>query len=283
MFSIIIPTYNSAKTITKTLDSIAEQTYKNFEVIIVDGLSKDNTIDIINQYAQKFTLQCISEKDNGIYDAMNKGIEFAKNDWVYFLGSDDYLFSNLVLERIAEKITLSNCDIIYGNAFVQQFNKVLGGEFDNERMCIENICHQTIFYKKSLLNEYGRYNILMKVNADIFLNKILFAEKKIKWKFIHETIAFYASTGFSSAMFDEVYWNQAESFLQRYYKQLVSQKIIYTSLLPFIKYKFSFRSFLVSVKASFALKSISPIKLWFQHPLSIPRLFIKNKLGLNKH
>lgn len=282
MFSIIIPTYNSANTVTKTLDSIAEQTFKNFEVVLIDGISKDNTIEIIKHYSQKISIQFISEKDNGIYDAMNKGIELAKNDWLYFLGSDDYLFSNDVLETVAQNIKNSNADVVYGNAFIEQFNKSYGGYFTDERMCIENICHQTIFYKKEIIKQAGKYNIAMKVNADIYLNKSLFAHKKIIWQYIDKTIAFYTSSGFSSSQFDLVYWNQAEFFLQEKFKNLVSQKVIYQSLLPFIKYNFSAKSLATAVKASLALKSFSPLFLWLKHPISISRLFFVKKLGLIK-
>jgi len=278
MFSIIIPTYNSSKTLATTLDSIAFQTYANYEVVIVDGESKDGTIELVKQYATKCNISFISEKDKGIYDAMNKGIALAKNEWLYFLGSDDYLYSNTVLEKVAQTINNNNCDIVYGNVFIEHHNKVFGGVFDDERMCVENICHQSIFYKKSLLQELGCYNITMKVNADIYLNKILFANKKYSWLFIDETIAFYTSTGFSSSQFDDVYWNQAEQFLKKTFGSLVSKKIIYKSMLPVIKYKFTSKSFGLSLRASWAYKSLYPLFVWLKHPLSYPKLMLKYKL-----
>ena len=111
--SIITATFNSAKTLSQTLESVLKQTYHDYEHIIVDGLSKDNTMEIVKQYEAKYNgkLKYISEKDTGIYDAMNKGIKMATGDVIGILNSDD-IYAN-------EKDMLSGneemCDIcIYG-------------------------------------------------------------------------------------------------------------------------------------------------------------------------
>ncbi len=282
MFSIIIPTYNSVKTLGKTLDSITSQTFKDYEIVIVDGKSTDGTIELVKAYEGKCHINFISEKDKGIYDAMNKGIALAKGNWVYFLGSDDYLYSNVVLEKVNAVIEQTNCDVVYGNVFVERFNSTYAGKFDDEKMCKDNICHQSIFYKKQYVIEAGGYDISMKVNADIYLNKLLFANKKIKWQFIDETIAFYSSDGFSNSHFDKVYWHKAEQFLLSHYKKLVNKKTIYQALFPLIKYEFSKKSLAVAFRASLACKSFTPLALWFKHPLSIPRLFFTHKLNIGK-
>src|SRR5688572_7883253 len=101
LFSIIIPTFNSSLTLRACLDSIAGQTFKNYEVIIMDGLSEDNTIQLANNYRSSLpNLRVISEKDYGIYDAMNKSIKIAKGSWLYFMGSDDFFYDRGVLENI---------------------------------------------------------------------------------------------------------------------------------------------------------------------------------------
>jgi glycosyltransferase involved in cell wall biosynthesis len=100
-FSIIIPTFNSEKVLRECLNSIVEQTFNNYEIILIDGLSTDSTVDIIKEYSlNNPNIHWVSEKDLGIYDAMNKGIKIANGEWVYFLGSDDKLSSNNALQEI---------------------------------------------------------------------------------------------------------------------------------------------------------------------------------------
>ncbi|MDR2410857.1 MAG: glycosyltransferase, partial [Bacteroidales bacterium] len=85
VLSIIIPTYNSSKTINRCLDSILCQSYSNYEILVMDGLSSDNTLELVKAYNDR-RIQIYSGKDNGIYDAMNKGIALAKGEWLYFSG-----------------------------------------------------------------------------------------------------------------------------------------------------------------------------------------------------
>lgn len=110
-FSIIIPTYNSSATLGQALNSIIEQSFKDFEILIMDGASSDKTVAI----AQKINdprISIYSEPDSGVYDAMNKGIARARGEWVYFLGSDDWLINNTVLDKINAHIS-PDIDIIY--------------------------------------------------------------------------------------------------------------------------------------------------------------------------
>ena len=115
--SIITATYNSEKTLKNTLESVLKQTYTNYEHIIIDGDSKDNTMEIVKQYEEKYQgkLRYISEKDSGIYDAMNKGIKMATGDIIGILNSDDIYANENVLEKIAEKFKQTNCDGTYAN------------------------------------------------------------------------------------------------------------------------------------------------------------------------
>lgn len=109
--SIITATYNSEKTIKDTIESILKQTYTNYEHIIVDGLSKDNTMQIVKEYETKHNgkLKYISEKDLGLYDAMNKGIRLATGDIIGILNSDDIYAHEDVLKEIVEKFKETNC------------------------------------------------------------------------------------------------------------------------------------------------------------------------------
>ena len=196
-FSIIIPTYNSEQTIRACLDSIIDQHYRNYEVLIIDGLSSDNSISIVKQYAGEHAcIKWISEKDSGIYDAMNKGIRMSKGDWIYFLGSDDLFFSEKVLYEVAQQI--ENVDVIYGDVFSTRFNGRYDGEFDIHKIKHKNICHQAIFFKKDLFDRTGLFDISFKAHADWDHNFKWFLSDRFKKKYIDAIIAHYADGGFSS-------------------------------------------------------------------------------------
>ena len=98
LISVITVVYNGASTLKKTIDSVAKQNYLNIEYIIIDGGSTDNTVQIIEEYSHRINFW-ISEKDNGIYDAMNKGIRLAKGDWIYFLNADDKFTAQILFEK----------------------------------------------------------------------------------------------------------------------------------------------------------------------------------------
>ena len=114
--SIVTVTYNSAQTLVDAMKSVLEQTYHDIEYIIVDGASTDSTIDIIRQYEPQFKnrLKWISEKDDGIYDAMNKGIQLATGDVVGVLNSDDYFTSSDVIARMVAAFR-DGADAVYGD------------------------------------------------------------------------------------------------------------------------------------------------------------------------
>ena len=107
MFSIITPCYNSEKTIERTLQSVQSQTYQNYEYIIIDGGSVDGTLSIVEAYKSKFNgkMRVISEKDDGIYDAMNKGIRMAQGKLLGIVNSDDF-YENTCLENALKNIIL---------------------------------------------------------------------------------------------------------------------------------------------------------------------------------
>src|ERR1700744_2888998 len=133
--SIVIPTYNAETTLSRALDSLLGQTFQDFEVLIIDGLSTDKTTAIIGDYAARDKrIRFISEKDNGIYDAMNKGIDLAKGDWIYFLGSDDQLYKKDVLASVfTGEVNLSS-DVLYGDVYSPVFKGIYDGEFDAEKI-----------------------------------------------------------------------------------------------------------------------------------------------------
>jgi len=180
--SIITVSLNSSKTIRETIESVLRQTHKNIEYILVDGNSKDETCEIIESYEQIFKKNgmdyiWISEKDSGLYDAINKGIQMASGDVIGILNSDDYFFDNNVLFDIAEKFNIELVDCIYGNIVYIDPNK------DNKvtRRWVSKTFkkglfekswtpgHPTFYCKKELYENYGLYRTDFKIAADVEL------------------------------------------------------------------------------------------------------------------
>lgn len=196
LISIIIPTFNAAKTLTACLESIHQQTFTSYEVLVMDGASTDETISLA--IAHPVPVHLFSEKDQGIYDAMNKGIAKAKGDWLYFLGSDDILASPTVLEKVASKLT-KKYKVTYGNVFLQESQKTYDGAFDFLKLTTKNLSHQAVFYHKSVFRKLGKYDISYKYLADWEFNLRCFGGKKgIKTQFVDLVVCAYGETGTSN-------------------------------------------------------------------------------------
>jgi len=170
MVSIITVVYNSELYIEKTIQSIINQSYANIEYIIVDGGSSDTTIEIIKKY-QKFIAKWISEKDNGLYDAMNKGINMASGNYLWFINSGDEIYSVSVLEEIFNFNT-SPPDIIYGETEMIDFKgQTIGMRRHSipEKLSWKSlkfgmkVCHQSIIAKKEIVESY---NLNYKYSSD---------------------------------------------------------------------------------------------------------------------
>lgn len=199
-YSIIIPTYNSSSTISECVESVLNQTFTNFEIIIIDGLSTDKTVDIIRKYADK-RIRIVSEKDNGVYDAMNKGIDYSTGEWLYFLGSDDKLFQNDLLANVKRDIDKECVDIVYGNVILSSNNQLYDGKFDRIKLSREkNICHQAIFYNKNVFKRLGRYSLEFPIYADWDFNIRCFSTPDLNIKYLELIIAYYNDqTGLSNS------------------------------------------------------------------------------------
>lgn len=189
--SIIIPCLNAETTIQRCINSIISQTFTNFEIIVQDGKSQDGTIRIVEAFNDS-RISIYSEKDNGVYDAMNKAIDKAKGEWLYFLGSDDALRDNDVLNNVAKELRKGDSDFVYGNAwFLKGQNKHVG-EVDRKTLVTKtNICHQAIFYKKRLFQLLGKYSLEFEIWADWDFNIRCFSHPDINVTYIDLIIADY--------------------------------------------------------------------------------------------
>lgn len=171
--SIITITYNSEKTLRDTIESVLSQSYQDIEYIIVDGKSKDGTCDIIRSYGERIAT-FVSEKDNGLYDALNKGIRLATGDVVGFLHSDDMYASNETVKLLAEAFTKFNIDSVYGDlVYVDQSdtNKIIrfwrSRKFSRSRALTGWMPpHPTFYVKREIYEKYGGFNTTFRIAAD---------------------------------------------------------------------------------------------------------------------
>lgn len=194
--SIIIVVHNAAKTLKSAINSIFEQSYKNVEVVVIDGGSTDGTLEILkNNKAEN--LIWISEPDKGIYDAMNKGIRICSGEWLYFLGADDQLYDKNVLENIFQNSNLSGVEFLYGNVKRSNNEEFYDGKFDYEKLLKKNISHQAIFYNKNIFEDNGNYNTRYKTHADWDMNLRCFENKTVRIKYVEQVIARFAVGGAS--------------------------------------------------------------------------------------
>lgn len=205
-FSIIIPTHNASKTLSRALESLLIQKCKSFEVLIMDCLSTDDTLLIAEEYRKSLLIRIISESDKGIYDAMNKSLTIANGDWIYFLGSDDRLFNSEVLSTIAFKIK-EESDIIYGNSVWWPEHIYEEGKWDLNQLSKRSINHQRIFYKSSVFKRLGNFNTRYSISSDYEMNIRFFCDPKINLQYIDIPIAYYYSHGFSSTKIDINFWD----------------------------------------------------------------------------
>lgn len=198
-FSIIIPTYNSETTIQAALVSVKIQKFTNFEVLVIDGKSSDKTVEFSNQFSiEGLNLTCVSEPDHGIYDAMNKGIAAAKGEYLYFLGSDDTLFNENVLQQVADSINRHPADLIYGNVLMSVSGQRYDGAFSFAKLLTKNISHQAIFYKRTIFQQLGGYNLAYKLHADWDFNLKCFTSPTIQTQFIDVLVARFTEGNTSS-------------------------------------------------------------------------------------
>jgi glycosyltransferase involved in cell wall biosynthesis len=212
LVSIIIVTYNAENHIADVLQSLITRIDDNTEVIIVDGLSNDRTLEIIKEYKEYVTV-LISEKDEGIYDAMRKGVATASGKFILFLGADDKLLTNM--DGLVN-ILIENSTIYYGDVMLYPSNELYGGKFNTAKLLNRNICHQSIFYPKEVFEDY-KFELEYKYLADYVMNLKLWASKKYNFHYLEKTIAMYNVTGLSSTFIDVKYKSGAYNLIYSYF------------------------------------------------------------------
>lgn len=202
-FSIIVPALNAATTLGACLESVVNQTCTAFELILVDGGSTDGTLDIANTFAPDLGARLVihSGPDQGIYDAMNRGVSMAAGAWLLFLGSDDTLYESDTLAHVAAFIGEHEpSDLVYGDVIFRSTSSRHAGVFDLDRLLFEqNICHQSIFYRRELFSGIGPYNLRYSVWADWDFNIRCFSNPALVTRYMNIVVARYNDmTGLSA-------------------------------------------------------------------------------------
>lgn len=191
--SIITINYNNREGLQNTIDSIISQTWKDFEWIIIDGGSTDGSKELIEKYQDNFAYWC-SEPDNGVYNAMNKGIDRATGDYLNFMNSGDCFFSYDTLQKVFKHYR--SADILYGDAVISNQGIMKGFQSDfvfGDDLIRSTINHQASFFKRELFVICGYYDENLKIVSD--------------WKFYIEAILIHQCSvkylGFTVAVCDE--------------------------------------------------------------------------------
>ena len=198
MFSIIVPTFNAAATLPACLESMVSQTCRDFELVLVDGGSKDGTLEIADRFAATFGTRVVvhSGPDQGPYDAMNRGVGMSTGSWLVFLGADDTLYEADTLARVAAFIgDHQPSDLVYGDVIMRSTGARHAGAFDLDRLLFEtNMCHQSIFYRRELFAGIGPYNLRYRIWADWDFNIRCFSNPALVARYMDIVIAEYNRT-----------------------------------------------------------------------------------------
>jgi glycosyltransferase involved in cell wall biosynthesis len=210
LISIILVTFNADAYLQRCLDSIYAQSYPRIEIIVMDGASTDNTLSVLQQNAVRLAFWK-SETDNGIYDAMNKALDYVQGEWVYFIGADDVLtpdFSMLAQE-------LKDPHLIYYGNVIKSGKKYLG-ELSPYRQAKTGINHQAIIYPV-LFFDKRRYDTRYVISADHVLNMGCNSMKDYRFAFRDYDIAVFNDSGISSMQKDIAFEKEKSRLILQYF------------------------------------------------------------------
>jgi glycosyltransferase involved in cell wall biosynthesis len=220
--SIITINYNNRDGLEKTIRSVIDQRFTDFEFIVIDGGSTDGSVDNIRKYENKINYWC-SEKDAGIYNAQNKGIKKAKGEYCLFLNSGDFLYNEDVLNKIFSK--KFHDDIIYGDMIIDYGNGKLVYGPQPKKISFEYLIHTTLwhpvsFIKRELFDKFGNYNEELKIISDyeFFVKTILVG--KVSTRHIEMAVAVFNTAGIgSSSEHDAAHQSERRYVQEKYFSK----------------------------------------------------------------
>lgn len=202
-YSIIVVCLNAGQRLYETVGSILKQRYQNYEVVIKDGGSSDGSVGMLGKMVQDERLRVYTQKDSGIYDAMNQAVRLAEGEYFLFLNTGDSLYDEDVLEKITCRVrglrrNGRKTDVIYGNMYHKGLDTVIYASPEiNDFTCYRNVpCHQTCFYHRTMFDARG-YNPAYNVRADYEHFLWCYYEKKAVISYVPVVVASYEGGGYS--------------------------------------------------------------------------------------
>lgn len=260
--SVIIVCKNERETIAKAIESVLSQSYKDFEIIVLDGNSTDGTLEVLEIYKDKIKL--VLGKENGIYSAMNDGIDLVTGEILYFLNANDSLFSNDVFETVIKYFKNGDYDLIYGDTMFKykDENMLVTHEDFYSRFvwAYRNFDQQSIFYKKWLFEKFGKFKQNeFKILADVEFTTHVITQKDVKHLYLPLIIANYDAHGMSS------YDNPQNIAIARKEKAIIAKKYLNFEYNLFNIYNFFFNNFITTkfnewIKKTYGLKTLFKIR-----------------------
>jgi glycosyltransferase involved in cell wall biosynthesis len=212
LISIITVVLNAANTLQRAIESVTEQNFDDIEYVIIDGGSTDGSLDIIRRYESKITYWR-SEPDNGLYDAMNKGVRAARGRWILFLGADDVLVARLadIAPLLRDERT-----VYYGDVYMPRRKLIYDGPFSAYKIMFKNICQQAIFYPRRVFELYP-FDMRYKLWADYVLNLACYGDRRFRFAYIGKLICTYNDySGLSANTTDAKFEADRKSLIRTY-------------------------------------------------------------------
>ncbi|MET0625516.1 MAG: glycosyltransferase family 2 protein [Pyrinomonadaceae bacterium] len=212
-FSVVVPTYNCGRKLAATLESVLSQPRELYEIIIVDGGSGGETLGVVEEYSG--SLRFVSEPDRGVYDALNKGVGMSSGRHLLFLGAGDRLKEG-VLERVAEILPEGEPSFAYGDAYLVRHDVRQGGTFGKKDFIGRNLCHQAIFYERTIFDLLGGFDLRYKVYADWAFNMKCFADARVRKLYLGLLVADFEGWGISDVQQDPAFWRDLPGLVRRH-------------------------------------------------------------------
>jgi glycosyltransferase involved in cell wall biosynthesis len=228
MISVVTVCFNeSSERIRYTLNSILDQNYENIELVVIDGGSRSTTIDALSLYRKRFKI-FISEPDDGIFDAMNKGIMSASGEWLVFMNIGDAFYDNYVITAVVDDMRIGS-EIVYGNVIHKKDGlRVPPRRISKYRLLLGGICHQAMFISRGCFEQIGVYDASRKVSGDPDWN-LRACMAGFQFQYLNRAIAIYDGTGISA---DTKLQNDAKNYLRR--KYLTSREFVLFNVLELL-------------------------------------------------
>lgn len=223
LISVILVTYNAEKFLQRCLDSIYDQQYPPIEVIVMDGGSTDGTPAILRRNDDKLAFWK-SEKDGGIYEAMNKALDHAKGQWIYFIGADDILTPEF--SRMAKELTDPHA--IYYGSVIKAGRKYLG-EMPDYKQAKTGINHQAIIYPAGVF-AVRRYDTHYRISADHVFNMQCHSDKRYHFTFRDFNIAIFNDTGISSLQKDRIFEKEKAGLILKHFGPAIYLRFLFKRL-----------------------------------------------------